>query len=183
MVPSPIAAKWLLLGAETGSLGAVTGAATPFVSLSGAQGNAQSFANGVIFGITSGSHAGQAFYSAGLILARFTLRNLPDLPARWAHPRVIRQPTPPGRAKAEFRDRLWHRSAARRRERRGTLQPAHTRPERDAFHCRSRRPRANQPDWFRLSGATPSALSITAQPGLLITPCRCPCMVCFPGMP
>ena len=71
LVPPPIAGKWLQLGAETGSLGAVTSDAAAFVSLSGAQGSSQAFANGTIFGIASGSRSGQAYFSSGLILARY----------------------------------------------------------------------------------------------------------------
>jgi len=71
LVPVPIAAKWIASGAETGPIGTPTANSTAFTSFRGINGNAQSFANGTIFGITSGSRAGQAFISTGLILARY----------------------------------------------------------------------------------------------------------------
>lgn len=71
VVPVTVAAKWRSLNAETGLLGAVSADAVPFVSISGEQGYSQAFANGTIFGMTSGPHAGQAYYSTGLILTRY----------------------------------------------------------------------------------------------------------------
>jgi len=71
LVPVPIAAKWIASGAATGPLGAPTGSAMAFTSLSGIVGNSQTFSGGAIFGITSGSGAGQAWISTGPILARY----------------------------------------------------------------------------------------------------------------
>ena len=71
VVPVPIAGKWLQAGAETGPLGIPTGAASAFLSLSGISGNSQTFTNGMIYGIGSGSHGGQAFVLNGLILSRY----------------------------------------------------------------------------------------------------------------
>jgi len=71
LVPAAVSAKWLSLGAETGILGPVTADAATFASLTGEQGYSQAFTNGTIFGMTSGPHAGQAYYSTGLILNRY----------------------------------------------------------------------------------------------------------------
>ena len=71
LVPVPIAAAWISAGAETSPLGAPSSNSTAFTSLNGINGNSQAFAGGEIFGITSGSGAGQAFISTGLILARY----------------------------------------------------------------------------------------------------------------
>ena len=78
LVPVPIAAKWIASGAETGPLGAQAGNSTAFTSLSGINGNSQTFAGGAIFGIASGSGAGQAFISTGLILARYVALSGPS---------------------------------------------------------------------------------------------------------
>ena len=48
-----------------------SGSGSIFLSLRGIHGNSQTFANGVIYGITSGGRAGQASILNGLILARY----------------------------------------------------------------------------------------------------------------
>lgn len=75
IVPVPIAAKWLQSGAETGSLGVPAAPAATFVSVTGVSGVTQAFGSATIYGITSGSHSGQAFVLSGLILARYLALN------------------------------------------------------------------------------------------------------------
>jgi hypothetical protein len=70
-VTGPIFNKWASLNYETGALGVPTAAQSPFASLSGYAGFAQTFAGGTIFGMTNGPSAGQAFQSSGPILARY----------------------------------------------------------------------------------------------------------------
>jgi uncharacterized protein (TIGR03437 family) len=71
LVPVPIAARWLQSGADAGLLGTPVSSALAFVALNGITGNSQTFANGAIYGITSGSRAGRAFIASGPILARY----------------------------------------------------------------------------------------------------------------
>jgi uncharacterized protein (TIGR03437 family) len=71
LVPAPLAAKWIASGAETGPLGEPAGNSAPFTSSSGFNGYVQTFAGGSIFGITSGSRAGQAYSSSGSILTAY----------------------------------------------------------------------------------------------------------------
>jgi uncharacterized protein (TIGR03437 family) len=72
LVSAPVTQKWTALGFETGAAGPVRGeasAAGPTVF--GSYGVAQTFANGVIYGYTSGTRAGQSFFVSGPILARY----------------------------------------------------------------------------------------------------------------
>jgi len=70
VVPAAIAPKWLQNEIAAGS---PTAAAGTFASYSGATGLSQSFGGGAIFALTSGSLTGQAFFSTGAILARYTV--------------------------------------------------------------------------------------------------------------
>ncbi len=71
IVAAPVAAKWFGLGGALAGAGAPAAAATVFASYSGMAGVSQAFTAGQIFGVTSGVYSGQAFYSTGLILARY----------------------------------------------------------------------------------------------------------------
>lgn len=76
VVAAAVAGKWFLLGGVASGAGQPTAAAVSFESYSGVMGISQAFANGVIYGVTSGAVSGQnltgqAFYSNGLILARY----------------------------------------------------------------------------------------------------------------
>ncbi len=71
LVAAPVAAKWFALGGISTGAGAPATAPASFTSFSGIAGVAEGFANGQIFGITSGSQSGQAWFSTGLILARY----------------------------------------------------------------------------------------------------------------
>jgi uncharacterized protein (TIGR03437 family) len=66
-----VATKWFALGGITAGAGAPAMAASSFTSYSGVTGVSQGFSNGQIFAIASGSLSGQAFFSSGLILARY----------------------------------------------------------------------------------------------------------------
>ncbi|MBI3696164.1 MAG: hypothetical protein HY238_15170 [Acidobacteria bacterium] len=72
LVGAPISRKWAALNYESGPAGLPSAevaapAPTPF----GSAGVSQAFANGAIYGFTSGSRAGQAYFVSGLILARY----------------------------------------------------------------------------------------------------------------
>ncbi len=71
LVPANIASKWFQLGGMAGQAGAPVADAALFTSSSGAPGVTQSFAGGTFFGVTTGSAAGQAYFSSGAILARY----------------------------------------------------------------------------------------------------------------
>ncbi|MDQ6706086.1 MAG: Ig-like domain-containing protein, partial [Acidobacteriota bacterium] len=71
VVAGPVLTKWAALGYETGPAGPPTGNTTLFSSVSGYSGVAQPFAKGVIFAITSGNRAGQAYLVGGPILVRY----------------------------------------------------------------------------------------------------------------
>jgi uncharacterized protein (TIGR03437 family) len=71
LVTGSVLTKWAAANYESGPLGIPTAAQAPFTSQSGYAGFSQSFAAGTIFAISNGSLAGQAFQSAGLILARY----------------------------------------------------------------------------------------------------------------
>jgi uncharacterized protein (TIGR03437 family) len=71
VVPGVVAAKWFLLGGPAGAAGLPVADSSVFTSFSGIGGIAQAFASGMIFGITSGASSGQAWFSSGLILARY----------------------------------------------------------------------------------------------------------------
>ncbi len=76
LIAAQVAPKWFSLGGVASGAGQPTGAPASFESYSGATGVTEAFANGQIFGITSGlvsgqNVAGQAFYSNGLILGRY----------------------------------------------------------------------------------------------------------------
>jgi uncharacterized protein (TIGR03437 family) len=70
-VTGAILKKWAATNYESGPLGPPTGAQAPFTSVSGYAGYAQSFSGGAIFGISSGSLAGQGFLSTGPVLALY----------------------------------------------------------------------------------------------------------------
>jgi len=70
-VTGAVLTKWAATGYEAGALGSPVSAQSAFTSISGYTGYMQSFAGGAIFGISSGSLAGQGFLSTGLILARY----------------------------------------------------------------------------------------------------------------
>jgi uncharacterized protein (TIGR03437 family) len=71
IVAAPVAGKWFGLGGVLTGAGAPVAPPGSFASYSGVAGTSEAFANGVIYGITSGSLSGQAFYSTGPILARY----------------------------------------------------------------------------------------------------------------
>jgi uncharacterized protein (TIGR03437 family) len=76
VIPTAIAVRWLALGGSAAGAGPPTGDPIAFSSYSGSKGVSQTFANGAIFGITSGAVSGknlsgQAYFSNGLILARY----------------------------------------------------------------------------------------------------------------
>jgi uncharacterized protein (TIGR03437 family) len=71
VVSGNILKKWAATNYEAGALGTPTAAQSAFTSVSGYTGYFQSFTGGFIFGISSGSLAGQGFLSTGLILARY----------------------------------------------------------------------------------------------------------------
>jgi uncharacterized protein (TIGR03437 family) len=71
LVPANIASKWFQLGGMAGQAGAPVADAVAFTSSTGMSGIAQSFAGGAFFGLSSGSAAGQAYFSYGAILARY----------------------------------------------------------------------------------------------------------------
>jgi len=76
VVAAQVANKWFSLGGVAAGAGQPMGTAASFESYSGAMGVTEAFANGQIFGISTGvvsglNLAGQAFYSNGLILARY----------------------------------------------------------------------------------------------------------------
>jgi len=76
VIPAAIAVRWLALGGSAAGAGPPAADAAAFSSYSGSKGVSQMFANGAIFGITSGTVSGknlsgQAYFSNGLILARY----------------------------------------------------------------------------------------------------------------
>jgi uncharacterized protein (TIGR03437 family) len=71
IVAAAVAPRWFGLGGVASGAGAPTAAPASFSSYSGVQGVSEAFANGQIYGITSGKLSGQAFYSSGLILSRY----------------------------------------------------------------------------------------------------------------
>ena len=76
VIPAIVAVRWLALGAAASGAGSPTADAAAFTSYSGAKGVSQTFANGAIYAIASGTAsghnlAGQAFFSSGLILSRY----------------------------------------------------------------------------------------------------------------
>ena len=71
VIPAAIAPRWVQSGGISGLIGAPLGDAAVFLSFSGVTGVAQAFSNGSLYGITSGSGSGKAFWSSGLILARY----------------------------------------------------------------------------------------------------------------
>ena len=78
LVASPVTPKWAALGFETGAAGVPRGeAAAAGPTIFGAAGVAQTFTNGVIYGHTAGSRAGQAYFVSGPILARYIRLNGP----------------------------------------------------------------------------------------------------------
>jgi uncharacterized protein (TIGR03437 family) len=70
-VTGGILTKWAVGKYEAGPLGAPVAAQSPFASISGYTGFAQSFAGGAIFAIANGVLGGQAYQSTGLILSRY----------------------------------------------------------------------------------------------------------------
>lgn len=70
-VTGAILKKWAATNYEAGLLGIPTSAQSAFTSISGSSGYSQAFIGGSVFGISSGSLAGQGFLSTGLILARY----------------------------------------------------------------------------------------------------------------
>jgi uncharacterized protein (TIGR03437 family) len=68
VIPVPIASKWR---AGAAAIGLPASDAVAFTSFSGITGYSQVFSGGTIFGILNGTYAGQAFFSAGLILDRY----------------------------------------------------------------------------------------------------------------
>ena len=68
VVPSQIAPKWLQ---NQTAAGPPSSPAQSFASYTGAGGLAQTFGGGVIYSMTVGSQAGQAFFSTGAVLARY----------------------------------------------------------------------------------------------------------------
>jgi uncharacterized protein (TIGR03437 family) len=71
VIPAPVAPKWFQLGGVSGVAGAPVSDAVAFTSFTGISGVAQNFAGGTLFGVSSGGAAGQAYFSSGLILARY----------------------------------------------------------------------------------------------------------------
>ncbi len=71
IVAAPVASRWFGLGGVISGAGAPAASPASFSSYSGVQGVSEAFANGQIYGITSGTLSGQAFYSSGLILSRY----------------------------------------------------------------------------------------------------------------
>ena len=71
LIPASLAVRWFLLGGAGGPVGLPLDEAISFSSVSGVAGASQSFASGMLFGFTSGAAAGQAYFSSGLILARY----------------------------------------------------------------------------------------------------------------
>ena len=70
-VAGGVLTKWAALSYETGAAGSPTSDASAFSTFGANSGNAQSFANGVIYAATAGPRAGQAYFVSGLILARY----------------------------------------------------------------------------------------------------------------
>jgi len=71
IVSGPLLNKWAALKYETGIAGLPGANATPFITSSGFSGQSQQFAGGVIYGILSGTRAGQGYFVSGPILARY----------------------------------------------------------------------------------------------------------------
>jgi uncharacterized protein (TIGR03437 family) len=70
-VSGGVLAKWTATGAETGAAGVPTGDPAPFSTFGANAGVAQEFKGGVIYAASSGPRSGQAWFSTGLILARY----------------------------------------------------------------------------------------------------------------
>ncbi len=72
LVAAPVTPKWASLGYETGAAGLpAADASSAGPTAFGSIGVTQAFANGVIYGFTSTSRAGQSYFVSGLILARY----------------------------------------------------------------------------------------------------------------
>ncbi|MSV27773.1 MAG: hypothetical protein EXQ52_03385 [Bryobacterales bacterium] len=71
VVSGIILTKWANLGYETGAVGLPVEEASVFLTFSSTPGIVQSFRNGMLLGISGGSRAGQAYFVAGPILARY----------------------------------------------------------------------------------------------------------------
>jgi uncharacterized protein (TIGR03437 family) len=69
LVSGIILSKWALLKYETGAAGPPSSEASAFSTSGANSGAMQNFANGVIYGVTAGPRAGQAYFVSGLILA------------------------------------------------------------------------------------------------------------------
>ena len=71
LVTGVVFTKWSGMGLESGAAGAPLAEAAAFTTVGANAGSAQNFKNGVIYGATRGPKAGQAYFSSGLILARY----------------------------------------------------------------------------------------------------------------
>jgi uncharacterized protein with LGFP repeats len=71
VVSGLILSKWALLGYETGAAGPPAGAASAFLTFSGAAGLSQPFRGGAIYLAETGPRAGKACFTSGLIMARY----------------------------------------------------------------------------------------------------------------
>ena len=142
--------------------GAPALAATAFASYTGVTGVAQTFAGGgQIFGITSGTYAGQAFYSTGLILARYVAL----LGATGALGTPISDVTAMSGNAGDFRRRL-HRPSARSDRGGRALQSANASPHRFTRHGGPRRKSLCSATGFA-PGAT-LGFTVTSQPAFTV---------------
>ncbi len=71
LVSGAILSKWAVLGYETGPAGPPAAEAAPFVTFTASSGLSQAFRGGVIYAVTAGLRAGQAFFVSGAILERY----------------------------------------------------------------------------------------------------------------
>jgi uncharacterized protein (TIGR03437 family) len=71
LVSGALLTKWTLLGSETGAAGPPLSDTSPFSTFGANTGVGQGFQNGAIYAATAGPRLGQAYFVAGLILARY----------------------------------------------------------------------------------------------------------------
>ena len=77
VVSGAVLTKWAALKYETGVAGLPTAAAVSFSTQSGYSGQAQQFSASTIYGISTGNRAGQGYFMAGALLARYLALNGP----------------------------------------------------------------------------------------------------------
>ena len=78
LVNGILLSKWTLLGRDSGVAGVPVAEAAAFATFGANSGQMQAFAGGTIYGATGGPRAGQAYFTTGAILTRYSALGGPE---------------------------------------------------------------------------------------------------------